>query len=213
MITKRTKILLVVLVVVALGAYAYLYWWAHTDDHGFFDSVPIVHTASNSASKAVIKPAPVPQTPGETSDTENPTTLTYRSFANTEFGFSFDYPEGWDVSQTTVAGVTTLCVRPMDQAGGCRVEIAIASESVNVSAEKSLEALQTEVRAGKIAESTRRIAGEDAAILRVSGYPRGEEGPARGAVFAHEGRVYVLKGIVGSEGIFDRVASSFSFQD
>lgn len=218
MITKRTKIMLGVLVLVAIGAYAYLYWWSKTPDHGVFDTVPFVRDASDSASNAVIRPQPEKPsagTPGAAIPTEGSPTVpstTYRTFENTEFSFSFAYPDNWVLSQSQSNGNTRVCVKTEGGTGDCLISLLLQKEGVNVSADRSLEELKTEFRAGKIAESTRRIGGQEAQVLKVSGYPDGEEESTRAAVFMKDDMVYVLETAIGQEAMFDRVADSFIFQ-
>jgi hypothetical protein len=212
MITKRTKIMLVVLVLVALGAYAYLWWWGNTEDHGYFDTVPGLRDVSQSASDAVIRPQPA--APGEeTPDTDTPASQTYRTYENTEFGFSFSYPDNWTVSSNSVDPSTTLCLRVSDSSGGCLITIMYEMESVNASMDKTLDALRAEYRAGRIAESSRTVGGENATQFRVSGYPAGEEGATRAAVFMHDRQIYTVSAIAGQEAVFERLVSSFRFQD
>ena len=213
MITKRTKIMLVALVLVALGAYAYLWWWGSTEDHGYFDSVPGLRDVSQSASDAVIRPqpaAPGTPTPGEEAP---PASQTYRTYENTEFGFSFSYPDNWTVSANSIDPTTTLCLRVTDSTGGCLVTIKYEMESVNASADKTLDALRAEYREGRIAESSRTIGGEGATQLRISSYPAGQEGATRAAVFMHDRQIYVISAEMGQEAVFERLASSFRFQD
>jgi hypothetical protein len=218
MITKRTKIMLGVLVLVAIGAYAYLYWWSRTPDHGVFDTVPFVRDASDSASDAVIRPQPAKPaavTPGTAVPTEGTPTVpstTYKTFENSEFSFSFAYPDNWSVSQNQLNGDTHVCVRTEGGTGDCLISVLLQKQSVNVSAERSLEALKAEFRAGKITESTRRIGGEEAQVLKVSGYPSGEEESTRAAVFMKNDIVYVLTTANGQEAMFDRAADSFLFR-
>lgn len=218
MITKRTKIMLGVLVVVAVGAYAYLYWWSRTPDHGVFDTVPFVRDASDKASDVVVRtqtPKPAPVIPGTPATEGSPTvpSTTYRTFENSEFAFSFAYPDNWSVSQDQKNGNTRVCVRTEGGTGGCLISVTLQKESVNVSADRSLEELRTEFREGKIIESTRRIGGEEAKVLKVSGYPAGEEESTRAAVFMKDNLVYVLETANGQEAMFDRVADSFLFTD
>lgn len=209
--------MLLVLVLVAIGAYAYLYWWSRTPDHGVFDSVPALHDASDNAAKKVIRPQTpvVPSQPVVNPGTEGTPTVpstTYRTFENTEFSFSFAYPDNWSASQTRqVEDTTTVCVRTEGETGGCLITLTLTKESVNASAEKSLEALQAEFRKGNVTESTRRIGGETAEVLKVAGYPAGEENSTRAAVFTKDGYVYVLETASGQEAMFDRVADSFLF--
>lgn len=213
MITKRTKIMLVVLVLVALGAYAYLYWWSQTEDHGYFDTVPGLRDVSQSASDAVIRPQPAaPGTP-EPGEETPPASQTYRTYENTEFGFSFSYPDNWTVSSNSVDSSTTLCLRVTDSTGGCLITLVYEPESVNASLDKTLDALRAEYRAGRIAESSRTIGGEDATQFRVSSYPAGEEGITRAAVFMHDRQIYTIAASMGQEAVFERLASSFRFQD
>jgi hypothetical protein len=204
-----------VLVVVAIGAYAYLYWWSRTPDHGVFDTVPFVRDASDSASTAVIRPQPGKPVPGTATPTEGSPTVpstTYRTFENSEFAFSFAYPDNWSVSQNQQSGDTRICVRTEGGTGDCLISILLQKAGVNVSAERSLEALKVDFRAGKIAESSRRIGGEEAQVLKVSGYPAGELNSTRAAVFSKDGLVYVLETASGQEAMFDRVADSFLFR-
>jgi|GEM_PF-3599718 len=217
MITKRTKIMLGVLVVVAIGAYAYLYWWSQTPDHGVFDSIPAIQQASDSASRAVVRPSTPGTTPPGTlinPGTEGTPTVpstSYKTFANTELSFSFAYPENWVVSQSSANGITTVCVRTEGGTGDCLISLVAQKEGTNVSAERSLEELRTEFRAGNVTESSRRIGGEEADVIRVGGYPAGEENSTRAAVFMRGEMVYVLETKQGQEAIFDRVADSFLF--
>lgn len=205
--------MLVVLVLVALGAYAYLWWWGNTEDHGYLDAVPGLRDVSQSASDAVIRPQPV--VPGtETPDTDTPpASQTYRTYENTEFGFSFSYPDNWTVSSNSVDSSTTLCLVVTDSTGGCLVTIEYEMESVNASMDKTLDALRAEYRAGRIAESSRTVGGEVAKQFRVSGYPAGEEGVTRAAVLVHDRQIYAISAVAGQEAVFERLASSFRFQD
>lgn len=215
MITKRTKLMLGVLVLVAIGAYAYLYWWSKTPDHGFLDDIPVVRDASNSASGVVSRTrtdAQQPTTPnGETP--EAPAAYTYRTYQNTEFGFSFAYPDAWTVSSTEVSPETEICIKVAEATGGCLATITFEKESVNMRADIALDAFRAEFRAGRIAESSRSIAGAEATRLTISGYPQGEEGATRAAVFTHDSMVYTIKTAPGYEAVFDRIVSSFAFQD
>lgn len=206
-----------VLVLVALGAYAYLYWWSKTPDHGFFDTIPAVQRASEQASRAVVR-SQVPAQPGApgvvnpgTEGTPAVPSTTYRTYANTQYSFSFAYPDNWDVSESTQAGVTTVCIATEGGNGPCLVTLRLEKESVNVSAEKTLAALRTEFRAGNVSESSRRIGGVEAEVLRVGGYPAGAENSTRAAVFVKDQWVYTLETASGQEAIFDRVADSFLF--
>jgi len=214
MITKRTKIMLAVLVAVALGAYAYLWWWGSTEDHGYLDSVPGLRDASQGASDAVIRPKPVvPGTPGEPGSQVPPASQTYRTYENTEFGFSFSYPDNWSVSSTSVDPSTEVCLKVEGATGDCLVTIVYEKESVNMNADKALDRLRDELRKGRIAESTRTIAGEEAKQLKVSNYPAGEENYTRAAVFVHDMQVYSISSAMGQEAVYDRITSSFKFQD
>ena len=220
MITKRTKILLGVLVLVAIGAYAYLYWWSTTPDRGFFENLPpIVKTTSDSAARAIIRPttpAPVvPGTPASPATEGTPTvpSTTYRTFENSEFGFTFAYPDNWTPSQTKVTDATEVCLSVEGGVGGCAVSVRFVKESVNDSADKSLDALRAEFRNGSIAESTRRVGGQEATLLKVTKYPAGESAGTRAAVFMKDDLVFVLEGAAGQEAVFDRVADSFRFND
>lgn len=80
-------------------------------------------------------------------------------------------------------------------------------------ADIALDAFRAEFRAGRIAESSRSIAGAEATRLTISGYPAGEEGATRAAVFTHDAVVYTIKTAPGYEAVFDRIVSSFAFQD
>jgi len=213
MITQRTKIMLAVLVAVALGAYAYLWWWGSTEDHGYLDTVPGLRDVSQSASDAVTRPKPA--APGtDTPDTQvPPASLSYRTYENTEFGFSFSYPDNWSVSSTSVDPSTTLCLKVTDSTGDCLATVVFEKESVNMSADKALSALKDELRKGRIAESSRSIAGETATQLKVSSYSAGEENDTRAAVFTHDMQVYVVSVAMGQEAVYERIASSFRFQD
>lgn len=216
MITKRTKILLGVLVLVAIGAYAYLYWWSQTPDHGVFDTIPAVQQASEQASKAVIRPrAPQPGAPVVNPGTDGTPTVpstSYRTFENTEFSFSFAYPDNWELSQTKQNDVTSICVTTEGGTGPCLIAVRLEKESVNVSVEKTLAALETKFRAGNVSESSRRIGEIEADVLRVGGYPAGQENSTRAAVFVKNGWVYTIETAAGQEAIFDRVADSFLFR-
>lgn len=213
MITKRTKIMLGVLVLVAIGAYAYLYWWSRTPDHGVFDEVPFVRDVSHNASNAVIRPQPAKPAPAQPTD-GSPTipSTTYRTFENSEFSFSFAYPDNWTVSQDQRNGDTRVCVRTEGGTGDCLISVLLQKEGVNVSAERSLGELKTRFREGKIAESTRRIGGVEAEVLKVSGYPAEIKESTRAAVFQYKQQVYVLETAAGQEAMFDRVADSFLFR-
>lgn len=211
MITKRTKAMLVVLVLVALGAYAYLYWWSSTPDHGVFDTIPVVRDASDAASNTVVRQQPAkPAAPAATATT---TSATYRTYEDTTMEFSFAYPDNWVVSKTETSPTTNYCLNFSEGTGGCLASVAVTDESVNASVEKSIEALEAEFRAGRVSDSTRRIAGEEATLIQVSGYPTGQENSTRAAVFAHENRIYVVEAAAGQEAVFDRITSSFAFQD
>ncbi len=203
--------MLAVLVVVALGAYAYLWWWGQTEDHGYLDTVPALRDASENASEAV-RPRPVtpgtPAAPGE----QVPASQTYRTYENSEFGFSFSYPDNWTVSSNSVDPSTTLCLRVTDSTGGCLATVTFEMESVNMSLEKVLDALRADLRAGRIAESSRTIAGESATQFKVSNYPAGQEGDTRAAAFLHETEVYTITATMGQEAVYDRLTSSFKFQ-
>lgn len=213
MITKRTKIMLGVLVLVAVGAYAYLYWWSQTPVHGFLDNIPAVRDASNNASNAVIRPqVPAPaETPTE--DDQPAVQYSYVAYENTEFGFSFDYPSEWIPSITKTEPATKICIKEKEGTGGCLVTVMFEEESVNMNADKALDALRAELRAGRISESSRSIAGNEATRLTVSGYPQGEENATRAAVFTHDRLVFTIKASAGQEAVYDRVVSSFRFQD
>ncbi len=211
MITKRTKIMLAVLVLVALAAYAYLYWWSKTDDHGFLDSVPGLSDVSKNASNAVI-PKPGVPAPGAPAPGTGVSKVAYRTYTNTELKLSFEYPETWLVTKNTVGGKTTVCLNGKDSVGGCLVSIALEKESVNVSMDKTLEALRAEFRAGTITESTKRVAGETATVLKVSGYPTDNQNSTRAAVFTHDMSVYTIEAEPGQQDLFDHVTSSFAFQ-
>lgn len=205
--------MLVVLVLVALGAYAYLWWWGNTEDHGYFDSVPGLRDVSQGASDAIIRPQPAaPGTPAPGEETPD-ASQSYRTYENTEFGFSFSYPDTWTVSSTSVDPSTTLCLRVTDSTGGCLATVVYEMESVNASMDKTLDALRAEYRAGRIAESSRTIAGESATQLRVSSYPAGEEAATRAAVFVHDRQIYAISASAGQEAVFERLTSSFRFQD
>lgn len=212
MITKRTKIMLAVLVVVALGAYAYLYWWSRTPDHGYLDSVPALRDASQGASDAVIRRTPVepgtPAAPGE----EAPASQTYQTYENSEFGFSFSYPDNWIASATSVDPETTICMKLKDSTGDCLATVVFEKESVNVNLDKTLDALRAEYRAGRVTESSRTVGGEKATQLRVANYPAGAENETRASVFLHDMQVYTISGAMGQEAVYDRIVSSFKFQ-
>ena len=215
MITKRTKIMLGVLILVAIGAYAYLYWWSQTPNHGVFDSIPAVQEASDAAAEAVIRPRVTPEpsavsNPG-TEGTPTAPSTSYRTFENTEFSFSFAYPDNWMVSETQANEETRICVTTEGGTGGCLISLLLVEESVNASAEKSLEALKAEFRSGNITESARTIGDARAEVLRVASYPEEEENSTRAAVFTRDGMIYVIETAPGQEAIFDRVADSFLF--
>ncbi len=211
MITKRTKIMLVVLVLVALGAYAYLYWWSKTPDHGVFDTIPVVRDASDKASNAVVRPQPA--TPGAPAPTAPAASATYRTYENTEVGFSFSHPDNWIPNQTSVDPRTTICMNVAEGTGDCLASVAFEEESVNMNEGIAREALETELRAGQARDTERRIAGSLATVYTVSGYPAGEEKSTRAAVFTHADMVYIIKASKGQEAVFDRIVSSFEFQD
>jgi len=203
-----------VLVLVAIGAYAYLYWWSRTPDHGVLDTFPVVTNLSNQAAEAVVRrPAPIVPEAEAPREDAGETQASYRTHTNTEFGFSFEYPDTWVVSQDARGGEVTLCLNEASGTGGCLATLSLVEEGVNATEETALDALRAEFRAGRIAESSRRIGGEDATQLRVSGYPAGEEGSTRAAVFAHERRIYRIEAAPGQEAVFDRIVSSFRFQD
>lgn len=208
--TKRTKAFLAVFVVVALGAYGYLYWWANTPEHGVFDSIPIVREVSDSLSKGVVRPTPA--APQEEMDEEEPAetgdTHSYKTYTNTIQKFSLDYPDTWVPTATTVNGVVTLCITDTEAAGACMLTVESEAESVNVSEEKTYTALKAEYRAGKITEFERAVAGEMGRLLRISGEPT----VSRVVVFSHEGRVYTISAVGGQEVVFDRATESFRFQ-
>lgn len=205
--------MLAVLVAVALGAYAYLWWWGSTEDHGYLDSVPGLRDVSQSASDAVVRPQPGAPAPGQPGSETPPASQTYRTYENSEFGFSFSYPDNWSVSSTSVDPSTTICMKVEGATGGCLATIVYEKESVNMNVDKALDALRAELRAGRIAESTRTIAGESATQLRVSNYPAGEEGDTRAAVFLHDMQVYTVSAAMGQEAAYERITSSFRFQD
>ncbi len=143
-----------------------------------------------------------------------PASQTYRTYQNTEFGFSFSYPDNWKVSQTTVEDRTTvLCLTVTDSTGGCLATVSLEKEGVNASADIWLKALNAEYRDGKITESERRIAGKEATQLRVTSYPAGKENNTRASVFVYDARVYSITGAAGQEAVYDRITSSFAFQD
>ncbi|MBU2103791.1 hypothetical protein KKD81_02990 [Patescibacteria group bacterium] len=208
--TKRTKVFLAVFLAVALGAYAYLYWWAHTPEHGVFDSIPVVREVSDSLSKGVVRPAP--QAPEEETDTEESEevgdTHSYKTYTNTIQKFSVDYPENWIPTATTVDGVVTLCITDTEATGACMLTVKSEAESVNVSEEKTYTALKAEYRAGKLTELERAVGGEMGRLLRISGEPAA----SRVVVFSHEGRVYTITALEGQEFAFDRATESFKFQ-
>lgn len=213
MITKRTKLFLIALVLVAIGAHAYLYWWSRTADHGFLDDIEVVRDASQSASDAVIKPRVPAPAPEEGTSGDSETAVTYTTYENTELGFTFSYPDTWVPSATRIVEGTDICLIKSQGTGGCLVTVSFDEESVNLNEDIALDALRAEVRKGRANESSRRIAGEDATMFQVSGYPKGEEGITRAAVFTHERQVYVIKASAGQESAFDRIASSFRFVD
>jgi hypothetical protein len=214
MITKRTKIMLLVLVAVAVGAYAYLYWWSQTPDHGFLDTVPVVRDASDSAAGTVIQPrTPLPTVPAEgepaAGDETLPPSMTFRSYEDTTEGFSFSYPETWSVSATDQAERTDVCLMDASGTGGCAVTVSFEEESVNMSEETALEALQVAMREGNPRSSSITIGGlEEGTQLRASG----SEGPTRGAVFSHEGTVFWISAGAGNEAVYDKLVSTFLFQ-
>lgn len=213
--TKRTKIFLAVLVVVAVAAHAYLYWWNNTEDHGVLDTIPVVNTVSESLSNAVRPAAPAPgaDTETDTPDAATPdSSVAYRGYENTEFKFSFTYPETWTVSQSGSDGKTTLCLNEKDGTGGCLVTITRAEESVNVSTDNALDAFRAEFRAGSIKESKTKVGDDTATLLRVSGYPAGEADSTRAVVFVHNRQVYTVEAAAGQEAVFDRLTNSFLFQ-
>lgn len=205
--------MLAVLVVVALGAYAYLWWWGNTEDHGYLDSVPGLRDASQSASDAVIRPQPAAPGAEEPATQVPPASLSYRTYENTEFGFTFSYPDNWTVSSTSVDPSTTLCLKVTDSTGDCLATVVFEKESVNMNADKAVNALRDELRKGRIAESTRSIAGETAMQLKVTNYPAGEENDTRAAVFTHDMQVYAVSVAMGQEAVYERIVSSFRFQD
>lgn len=219
MITKRTKILLGVLVVVAIGAYAYLYWWSQTPDHGVFDTIPAVQQASEEASGAVIRqrastgtaPAAPVVNPGTEGSATVPST-SYATFENSEFAFSFAYPDNWKVSQTKTEEENRICINTEDGARDCVVSITLTDVREGASVEKSLDMLEKEFDAGIITESSRTISGVQAKVLKVASYPAGEEEATRAAVFAKGDVIYVIRADRGHEAIFDRVADSFLFR-
>lgn len=215
MITKRTKLLLVLLVVVALSAHAYLYWWSTTDDHGLLDTIPVVQSVSETVSNAVRPKPQVPaiETPSAAEDSAPEPQDSYRTYENGEFGFGFSYPEDWQLSLTTIADGTSICALPAEGTGGCRLTIRRVAEGVNNSMEKTLAALAAEYRAGRITTGSRRIGGEAAATIAVSGYPEGQERATRAAVFIHDRQIYTIEAAAGHEAAFEKAASSFSFQD
>lgn len=215
MITKRTKLLLALLVVVALSAHAYLYWWSTTEDHGVLDAIPVVQSVSETVS-SIVRPkpqAPANEAPVVSEDGTPEVQVVYRTYENGEFGFSFSYPETWQLSLTTNVDGTTVCVMPPEGTGACRLTIRRVAESVNASMEKTLAALAADYRAGRITTGSRRIAGEAAAIIAVGGYPAGEERATRAAVFVHDRQIYTIEAAAGQEAIFEKAASSFSFQN
>ncbi len=211
--------MLAVLVLVAIGAYAYLYWWSRTPDHGFLDTIPVVHDASNKASKAVITPkpgAPAPGT-GTVTPTEGNTTTpstTYKTYesSETDRAYSFAYPDNWSVNQNRVNEVTTVCISNEGGDGGCLVSLTITKVDQNVNVGRTLEDLKAEFRKGSVKQSSRTIGGESAQVLKVSGYPADEQNSTRAAVFQKGEYVYVLETMPGREDMFDRVADSFLFR-
>jgi hypothetical protein len=215
MTKKQMTIVLVVLAVIAIGVFAYLQWWNRTEDHGVLDEIPAVQQASDSASKAVVRPAapkPAPVVnPGTEGSPEVPST-TYRTFENNELAFSFAYPDNWSVSQTKRGDRTEVCLRTEGGTGPCLVTVVAEKESVNASAEKALKAFEGEFHDGNVSESSRRIGGVEADVLKVGGYPAGKENSTRAAVFVEDGYVYSIESEPGQEAIFDRVADSFLFR-
>ncbi|HEY0979764.1 MAG TPA: PsbP-related protein [Candidatus Paceibacterota bacterium] len=209
MITKRTKFMLLALVVVAVGAYAYLYWWSRTPDHGFFDNLPPVRIFSEQAADAVIGQRPDMQQPGAPAGEETPAAMTFRTYENTEYGFSFSYPDTWTATATELNEKTTVCMKVFEATGGCLATLTFEPESVNMSTDVALNALRAELRDGRINEGASRIAGEAATRLTVSG----DAAATRALVFAHDRLVYTIQTAPGQEGAFDRMVSSFRFQD
>ncbi len=214
MITKRTKIMLGVLVLVAVAAYGYLYWWSKTPVHGFLDGIEGVQQLSERASNAVIGPrgGATGAQPGE--NTTLPPAMTFRTYENTEIGFSFSYPDTWTPSATNIDAGTDVCLSEANGTGACLIEVSFEDVSVNMSADVALDALRAEFREGRISESSRSVAGNEGTLLRVSNYPAGEEEATRAIVFTSvDNDVFVIKAALGQEAIFDRVVSSFRFQD
>jgi hypothetical protein len=213
MITKRTKLMLLVLVAVAIGAYAYLYWWSKTPVHGFLDGIEGVRQVSERASNAVIGSrgnTPAAQS-GE--NTVLPPAMTFKTYENTEIGFSFSYPDTWVPSATRIDEGTDVCLIESGATGGCLATVSFEDVSVNMNEDIALEALRADLRAGRITESSRSVAGDEGTLLRVSGYPAGEENSTRAVVFTHENRVFVIEAALGQEAVFDRIVSTFRFQD
>ena len=205
--------MLLVLVAVAIGAYAYLYWWSKTPVHGFLDGIEGVRQVSERASNAVIgnRGSNTGVQPGE--NTVVPPTMTFRTYEDTEtgFNFSFSYPDTWTPSTTEVEEGTSVCFT--EGIGDCLVTVSAREASVNMSEDTALDALRAEFRKGRIAESARSVDGNEGTQLRVSGYPAWEEGSTRAVVFTHENRVFIIEAALGQEAIFDRIVSSFKFQD
>lgn len=204
--------MLAVLVLVALGAYAYLYWWSQTPVHGVLDDIPVVRDASDSASRAVVRTPGTTPDGAEGTDTDSPR-YTYRSYENSEFGFSFSYPDAWTASAKKISPETRICLTEADSTGDCLVTVAFEKESVNLNAGIALDALRADGRAGRIAESSSRVAGQDATVLKVSNYPAGEEAYTRAAVFTHQDMVYTIQAEKGQEAVFDRIIASFAVRD
>ncbi|MBU1292667.1 hypothetical protein KJ819_01220 [Patescibacteria group bacterium] len=207
--TKRTKAFLAVFVVVALGAYGYLYWWANTPEHGVFDSIPIVREVSDSLSKGVVR-TPVVEEEAVVEEEESVPvdTQTYKTYENTTQKFSLDYPDTWIPTVTNIDGVMTLCITDTEATGPCMLTVESEAEGVNVSEEKTYIALKAEYRAGKLTELERAVGGEMGRLLRISGEPT----VSRVVVFSHEGRVYTVSALEGQETVFDRATESFRFQ-
>lgn len=201
--TKRTQLFLAALVLVAILAHGYIYWWAHNDDHGIFDSIPFVKTTSDSLveSYPLAKPTPTikpkPQTPAAPA-------VEMREYTDSQLKFSLQHPAVWQVSRTDVGGKTTTCFRDFDATGPCPITIITSQVAVGMNMEAVSDQYEGELRNDSVKRSEGRIAGEEAIILTASG-------GQKVAVFEHDNMVYVLVGIKNSNAIFDSISESLSF--
>ena len=135
-------------------------------------------------------------------------TYSWKTYANTKYGFSFEYPADWKSTEEERGEYQFfVCLKPNDWTDtSCPISV-LANEGV------SLDTVYAFSRQGfdglTVTETDTSVAGSAGKLIRVSGYAEKDAGYTKLAFFERKGIVYDVRTINGGEEIFDHILATF----